>query len=84
MPDDSVTIDLRFVKPFKSHSSSVLTAVPAAEGGASLVTWTMTGPKTFMTRVMGVFTSIDKMIGRDFEKGLARLKADVEGGPAPG
>ena len=37
------------------------------------VTWSMTGPKTRMTRVMGVFKNTDKMVGPDFEKGLARL-----------
>ena len=39
----------------------------------------MVGPKTFMTKVMGVFTSMDKMIGPDFEKGLSRLEAHVTG-----
>ena len=33
----------------------------------------MVGPKTFMTRVMGIFMSMDKMVGHDFEKGLTRL-----------
>jgi hypothetical protein len=42
------------------------------------VTWTMTGAKTLMTKVMGVFTSMDKLVGRDFEKGLSQLKASVE------
>ena len=49
---------------------------PSGEG--SQVTWTMTGPKTLMTRVMGIFTSMDKIVGKDFEKGLARLKAVAE------
>ena len=42
------------------------------------MTWRMTGPATMMTKVMGLFTSMDKLIGPDFEKGLARLKAVVE------
>ena len=42
----------------------------------------MTGQKTLMTKVMGIFTSMDKMIGPDFEKGLARLKEVVEKQPA--
>ena len=49
-----------------------------ADGVMRVVRWTMTGPKTVLTRVMGIFTSMDKMIGPDFEKGLTRLKADVE------
>jgi hypothetical protein len=76
VPNESVTIDLEFVKPFKSRSTAEFRIV--ADGDSSAVTWTMTGPKTFMTRVMGIFTSMDKMIGPDFEKGLQRLKADAE------
>jgi hypothetical protein len=38
----------------------------------------MTGPKTLATKVMGLFTNMDKMIGPDFEKGLNRLKAVAE------
>lgn len=78
-PDRSVTIDVRFVKPFKSHSTSTFSVTPASDS-ASGVTWSMTGPKTFMTKVMGIFTSMDKMIGPDFEKGLARLKTVAERG----
>jgi hypothetical protein len=71
-----VVIDLRFVKPFRSHSTTVFHLKP--EGESTRVTWTMTGPMTLMTRIMGVFKSMDKMIGPDFEKGLQRLKSVVE------
>jgi hypothetical protein len=40
----------------------------------------MTGRKTLITKIMGVFMSMDKMIGKDFEKGLAQLKSLVEAG----
>lgn len=80
VPDRSVTIALEFVKPFKSKSTTVFTLEP--EGSTTVVRWTMTGPKTFMTRFVEVFSSMDSMIGRDFEKGLTRLKDDVEGPPA--
>ncbi|NUR05889.1 MAG: SRPBCC family protein [Nocardioidaceae bacterium] len=76
----TVAIALRFVKPFKSSSTSMFVLAPAGEG--TRVTWTMTGPKTFMTKVMGVFTSMDKLVGPDFEKGLARLKAVSEASTA--
>jgi len=75
-PDSSVTIDLQFLKPFKSNSTTEFNLHP--DGGSTVVTWKMSGPKTFMTRVMGVFTSMDKMIGPDFEKGLQQLKVDAE------
>ena len=73
-----VRIDLSFEKPWRSRNDTVFTIEPLQTG--SRVTWTMTGEKTLMTRVLGVFTSMDKMIGPDFEKGLARLKAVTEGG----
>ena len=76
-PDRTVTIDLQFMKPFKSRSISTFSVTPASDG-ASGVTWSMTGPKTFMTKVMGIFTSMDKLIGPDFEKGLERLKSVAE------
>ncbi len=68
-------IDLAFLKPFKSSSTTTFTLEPAGDG--TEVRWTMVGPKTFMTKVMGIFTSMDKMIGKDFEKGLDRLDAHV-------
>ena len=72
-----VAIDLRFEKPFKARNETVLAIAPGGEGG-SRVTWTMTGQKTLMTRVMGIFKSMDSLVGPDFEKGLARLKATAE------
>lgn len=71
-----VQIDLVFEKPWKARSDTVFTIEP--QGTGSRVTWTMTGEKTFMTKVMGLFSSMDKMIGPDFEKGLSRLKATTE------
>jgi uncharacterized protein YndB with AHSA1/START domain len=62
---------LQFLKPFKSSSTTTFTL--DERDGATQVTWCMVGPKTFMTRVMGVFMSMDKMVGRDFEKGLKQL-----------
>ncbi len=72
----SVGIKLDFIKPFKAQNDCRFAIVP--DGAASTVKWTMTGPKTFMTKIMGIFTSMDKFVGRDFEKGLAQLKAVAE------
>lgn len=71
-----VRIKLEFLKPFKAQNDTAFEIEPA--DGGTKVTWTMTGKKTFMTRVMGIFWPMDKVVGRDFEKGLARLKAAVE------
>jgi Polyketide cyclase / dehydrase and lipid transport len=77
-PDRSVAVDLQFLKPFKARN--VTTFTTEQQGDDTLVRWSMTGPRTFMTRMMGIFSSMDKMIGPDFEKGLERLKADAEAG----
>jgi uncharacterized protein YndB with AHSA1/START domain len=71
-----VQIDLVFEKPFKVQNTSLFTIEPAGSGAR--VTWALTGKKTLMTKVMGVFTSMDKLIGPDFEKGLGRLTAATE------
>jgi hypothetical protein len=72
----SVQIDLVFEKPWKARNETVFTIAP--DGSGSRVTWSMTGKKTLMTRVMGIFKSMDKLLGPDFEKGLARLKVTTE------
>jgi hypothetical protein len=75
-----VVVDLHFLKPFKSSSTSTFSFVP--DGDGTLATWTLVGPVTAGLRVMGLFTSMDKLLGGDFEKGLARLKAVAETGAA--
>jgi uncharacterized protein YndB with AHSA1/START domain len=71
-----VQIALQFLKPFTSSNTTTFDLHEAGQG--TLVTWRMVGPKTFMTRLMGIFTSMDKMVGPDFEKGLARLTQAAE------
>lgn len=72
----SVVIDLRFLKPFKSESVTRFDLEPSPDGTA--VTWTMTGSYTASSRVFSVIMPMDKLVGRDFEKGLAQLRAYVE------
>lgn len=71
-----VEIALEFLKPFKASNNTVFTLQPAGDG--TEVIWVMTGRKTLMTRIMGVFKSMDSMVGPDFERGLSRLKAAAE------
>jgi hypothetical protein len=71
-----VLVDLQFLKPFKSTSVTTFTFAP--EGDGTRVTWTMAGPQTLSVKVMGLFTSMDKLVGKDFEKGLQRLRTVVE------
>ena len=69
-------IKLDFIKPFEGHNTAEYTLV--ANGGAIDVTWAMYGPSPFISKVMQVFFSMDSMIGKDFEAGLANLKALAE------
>lgn len=79
--ESSVTMSLEFQKPMKASNTVVFDL--AEQDGTTTVTWTMTGPKTLMGRVFGLVFNMDKLIGKDFEKGLAALKDRAEVGPAP-
>lgn len=78
-PNEKVLIKLEFIKPFESSCDTVFAFAP--EGNGSSVTWTMTGKKNYLSKVMCMFVSMDKMVGGDFEKGLAALKLVAEGAP---
>lgn len=71
-----VRLKLDFLKPFKASNNAEFTFKP--DGNATRVTWSMSGTKNFMFKVMGLFMNCDKMVGSDFEKGLAQLKAVSE------
>lgn len=72
----SLAIKLDFIKPFASSNQTEFMLQPDGEG--TLITWTMQGKSLFATKLMGVFTSMDKLVGKDFEKGLAQLKEVAE------
>ena len=72
----SVTVKLDFMKPFAAHNTARFTLVPA--GGSTDVTWSMSGSSPLMIKLMGVFFNMDKMVGKDFERGLASLKTLAE------
>ena len=71
-----VKIDLRFVRPFKSDCITHFHFTP--QGNATQVRWTMDGPQLFVGKLFGLFMNMDTMIGKDFEKGMAAKKAEVE------
>jgi uncharacterized protein YndB with AHSA1/START domain len=71
-----IVIKLDFFKPFEGHNTAEFTMLP--QGDATNLTWVMHGPAPFMSRLMQVFMNIDKMIGKDFEVGLANLKKITE------
>ncbi len=75
-PPSRIDIKLDLVKPFEAHNSTVVTFTP--RDGGTLVEWAMSGQSPFMFKLMGLFTNMDQMIGKDFEAGLANMKKDVE------
>lgn len=75
-PPSKITMRLAMVEPFEVQNTVEFTLVPS--GGATHVTWAMQGPAPFISRVIQVFIDMDRMIGKDFEAGLAGLKAIAE------
>jgi hypothetical protein len=73
---ERVLIQLDFTKPFAAHNMAEFTL--QGQGQATLVTWAMYGPSPFISRLMGLVFNMDKLIGRDFEKGLAQLQAALK------
>lgn len=71
-------VKLDFIEPFASHNTTEFALAPSPARDATTVTWTMTGPMLFVSKLMTVFVSMDALIGKDFEKGLAQLKAAAE------
>lgn len=71
-----VTIKLDFISPFEAHNTTEYSLAPL--GDSTKVTWAMFGPSNYMSKVMSVFMSMDKMVGPDFEAGLAKLKTAAE------
>ena len=72
----TVTMRLLMVKPFKADNAVEFTLEP--KGGATDVTWAMSGRQPLLAKVMTLFIDCDKMVGKDFEQGLASLKAMAE------
>ena len=78
-PSDLVKIKLEFLKPFAATSATDFTFTP--QGNQTLVKWKMVGENNFMAKAFHLVMNMDKMIGSDFEKGLAQMKAVAEAAP---
>jgi hypothetical protein len=70
--DRALAIRLEFIKPWAQVNATTFELSP--EGGGTRVTWTMTGDLDFVGKLFAVFMNMDRVIGTDFEKGLARLR----------
>jgi hypothetical protein len=80
-PAEQIDLRLEFIKPFAGICPTQFTFKPEGAGGTR-VTWTMTGENNFVAKAMCMFMNMDKMVGGDFEKGLANIKQIVEAPPA--
>lgn len=73
---ERISLTLSFLKPFRSTSDVVFRIEPV--GGGADVTWEMSGEQTGLMGVFGRLVPMDRLVGKDFEKGLAQLKAVAE------
>jgi hypothetical protein len=78
-PSDLILINMEFFKPMAGTATAQFTFKP--EGNQTTVTWAMTGKNNFMSRAVCMFMNMDKMIGGQFEKGLAAMKSIAEAKP---
>lgn len=75
-PHELVAIKLEFLKPFAATNRTEFAFRP--EGRNTHLSWAMSGEKNFMSKAFGLVMNMDKMIGKDFEKGLAQLATAAE------
>ena len=75
-PNELIRLKLEFLKPMAGTSTAEFTFKP--EGRQTAVTWTMTGKNNFIAKAFCMFMSMDKMIGGQFENGLAQMKSVAE------
>ena len=71
-----IRIKLEFLKPFKATNTAEFTFKP--QGDQTLVNWAMTGERNFVMKAFGMMMDMEKMVGGDFEKGLAKMKSVTE------
>ncbi len=76
-----VAIKLEFIKPFTATNTATFSFAPSAAG--TKVTWAMDGEHNFVGKAASLFMDMDKMVGGDFERGLAAMKTAAESAPKP-
>jgi hypothetical protein len=74
-----IRIKLEFLKPFAATNQTHFTFVKTPEGNKT--TWAMEGESGFISKAFSLVMNMDEMVGKDFEKGLAALKANAEAAP---
>ena len=74
--NDLIRMELVFLRPFASTATAEFSFRP--EGAGTAMTWSMSGRNTFMAKAIGLVMNMDRMIGGQFERGLADLKSMME------
>jgi len=75
-PASKIVLKIDFIKPFEAHNTVEFTLV--AKGDSTTVTQAMYGPSPYISKLMGIFCSMEKIVGPKYEEGLANLKAIAE------
>jgi len=75
-PSSRIVLDLHMIKPFEARN--IVVFILKAANDSTEVTWGLDGTRNLVAKVMGLFFSMDRMVGNDFEVGLARLKSIAE------
>ena len=75
-PDEFISFKLEFLKPFAATNTAEFSFT--SENDQTAVTWSMHGKNNFKSKAIGLIMNCDKMVGGQFEKGLATLKSVVE------
>jgi carbon monoxide dehydrogenase subunit G len=78
--EQAVQIKLDFTRPMRASNVVEFTLTP--DEGGTVVNWSMDGSYNLTSKMFGVFVNMDQLVGRDFERGLASLKAVSEGSPS--
>ncbi len=79
-PSEHLGLDLEFLKPFPAKNRTDFSFEKT--GAGTTVTWAMSGQNNFMAKAMSLVMNMDKMIGPDFEQGLASMKSASESAAA--
>ena len=73
---NALLIQLDFFKPFSAHNTVEFNL--AVQGAGTQLDWAMYGPSPYVSRLMGLVFNMDKLIGGDFERGLANIQAALQ------
>ena len=76
VPGRRIAIDMHFLKPFESEARTTFTFEPVAAG--TRVTWAMSGENSMLGKAISLFASMDDMLGKEFDEGLAKLASVAE------